>query len=81
MTKRSSRGRILSATGLLAVAMLVAGSPASAEAPAQAYDMPSQPLGEALAEAAQRSGVAIIAPTPLVECRRAPALKGQYSPE
>ena len=81
MTNRSSRGRVLSATGLLAAAILVASSPACAEAPAQAYDMPLQPLGEALAEAAQRSGVAIIAPTPLVAGRRAPALKGQYSPE
>ncbi|MEJ5976597.1 TonB-dependent receptor [Novosphingobium sp. PS1R-30] len=65
---------------LLSAAALLAASPACAEAPVQAYDIPSQPLSVALSAAAQRAGVSIIAPSELVEGRRAPAISGRYEP-
>lgn len=63
-------------------AILLAGAcPAYAQqaAPPARYDMPAQPLGAAITELARRSGIAIIAPTELVEGRSAPALRGQFT--
>jgi iron complex outermembrane recepter protein len=48
---------------------------------AQAYDLPAQDLGDALRAVARRSGQTIIAPTELVAGKRAPALRGDFSPE
>lgn len=80
MTIRISK-RVSFGLGTALAALVLAASPACAE-PAQAgYDMPAQPLGLALSRAAERAGVTIIAPTPLVEGLRAPALKGSYGPE
>ncbi|MBV1691390.1 TonB-dependent receptor [Novosphingobium sp. G106] len=81
MMNRTSRCRLRTAAGLIAAAALATISPARAQPAMQIYDIPAQPLGDALAAAAQRAGVAILAPTPLVAGRRAPALKGQFSPE
>ncbi|WP_279482339.1 TonB-dependent receptor [Aureimonas sp. SK2] len=44
------------------------------------YDLPAQPLGRALTQAAERSGLRIIFPSDLTEGRRSPALRGSFTP-
>lgn len=67
---------------LVGAIFLAGACPAYAQpvAPPASYDMPAQPLGTAIAALARQSGIAIIAPTELVEGRSAPALRGQFSP-
>lgn len=66
----------------LILAMLLAGvSPAYAlQQTSQHYDIPAQPLGNALATMAQQSQVEIIAPAALVDALRAPSIRGDYTP-
>ncbi|MEJ5979142.1 TonB-dependent receptor [Novosphingobium sp. PS1R-30] len=59
----------------------MAASPACAERAGIDYDMPAQPLASALAQAADRSSVTIIAPEALVEGLRSRPLKGHFSAE
>jgi hypothetical protein len=80
MNEAVSKARWTGAASLAAL-LLVAACPAAADTPAVAYDMPAQSLGEALSALSRRAGVAVIAPTPLVEELRAPALKGTYPPD
>ncbi len=80
MTITKSRLKLTGAACLAAL-MVAAACPARAETPVAAYDMPAQPLGEALVAAARRAGVSIIAPTRLVDGLTAPALKGHYAPD
>lgn len=80
MTRPISKKTALGLGAALA-ALVLAASPACAEPAQLRYDMPAQPLGTALSRAAERAGVTIIAPAPLVEGLRAPALKGSYGPE
>lgn len=78
MTTRMTR--VGGATHGLILAILIAGaSPAHALQPLRDYDIPAQPLGQALATMAQQSQVEIIAPTELVDGLYAPAIKGGYS--
>lgn len=79
MTK-SGLGNRWIASGGLAAAALVAAPPAMAQS-LQSYDLPAQPLSDALTAAAQRAGVLVLAPTQLVDGLRAPALKGQFTAE
>ncbi|MEP9360023.1 TonB-dependent receptor [Sphingomonas sp. KR3-1] len=60
---------------------LCAAVPATAGYQAQIYDLPAQSLGDALRAVARSSGQSIIVPTDLVAGERAPALKGEFSPE
>ena len=61
---------------------LCAGVPALAGPDQTAvYDLPMQSLGDALRKVARRSGASIVAPTVLIAGKRAPALKGEFSPE
>jgi len=71
--------KILFLTG---AALTLCGTlPAAAGYQARSYDLPAQPLGDALRTVARRSGQSIVAPTGLVAGKRAPALKGDFSPE
>lgn len=45
------------------------------------YDLPAQQLGDALRVVARGARLSIIAPADMVAGKRAPALKGDYSPE
>jgi iron complex outermembrane receptor protein len=68
--------------GLLASAAIIAlaSSPVLAQGLApRDYDLPAQPLGQALARVAQISGRQIVASTRLVAGKAAPALKGHYT--
>jgi len=75
-------GRIL--TSMLAGAAslaTMAAAPAHAQQIAeQAYDLPTQPLGDALRAVAVASGTNIIAPSSLVAGKTAPALSGRFTP-
>lgn len=64
-----------------AALILCAAVPATAGYQAQDYDLPAQALGDALRAVARSSGQSIIVPTDLVAGKRAPALKGEFSPE
>lgn len=66
---------------LLALALSTANAPVQAQAspPATQFDLPSQPMGEAINAIAYRAGVQIAAPGELVRQRRAPALQGSYT--
>ena len=70
------------AGGCLMIALLLGGaSPALAmQSASQSYDLPAQPLGDALAHVARQSQAEIIAPTELVDGLRAPPVKGSYDP-
>lgn len=76
--------KMVRATGTrrgLILAMLLAGvSPAYAQPTNHRFEVPAQPLGNALATMAQQSQVEIIAPAELVDGLRAPAIKGDYAP-
>ncbi|UIJ46342.1 TonB-dependent receptor [Sphingomonas cannabina] len=65
--------------GAAALAMAAAPAPAQQVAE-QAYDLPAQPLGDALRAVAVASGTSIIAPAVLVAGKTAPALSGQFTP-
>jgi outer membrane receptor protein involved in Fe transport len=80
MKKRTSKRPSLIA-GCALAALLALTSPACAEPVAVTYDLPAQPLASALSRAAERAGITIVAPGPLVAGHQAPALKGQFSPE
>lgn len=76
--RRKTRKTLLMAGAALA---LGATPPAAAGYQARRYDLPAQSLGDALRAVARGTGQSIVAPTELVAERRAPALKGDYSPE
>jgi outer membrane receptor for ferric coprogen and ferric-rhodotorulic acid len=71
--------------GALALATALACAlPARAQAPdtpAQAYDLPAQPLGSTLARIASQSGQQISVPADLVRGLQAPAVRGSLSAE
>jgi outer membrane receptor protein involved in Fe transport len=68
---------------LMAGAALALGAtlPAAAGYQARRYDLPAQSLSDGLRAVARATGRSIVASTELVAERRAPALKGNYSPE
>lgn len=64
-----------------AIAGMVMSAPAMAQSSAQrAFDVPSMPLGEALAIFSQQSGLQVTGQGPLIEGRNSSALSGSYSP-
>lgn len=70
--------------GAAAIAAVLAICPTGACAQptdtAQVFELPSQDLGEALRQVAERSGINLIVSSPLVAGRRAPAISGRYTP-
>ena len=65
-----------------ATALLFLGSAAGAAQQERfAFDVPPELLSQALRDVAVRTGRNLIAPQPLVEARRAPALSGTYTAE
>lgn len=72
-----SFGRALCAAAL-ALALLAA--PAIAQQ-RQSFDIAEQPLADALMEYSRRTGVVVVAPSPLLAGKRAPHLQGVYTPE
>ncbi len=63
----------------LSTAMVLVAPAAMAQASeARDYDLPSQPLGDALRQVALQSGRQVIVASELVDGLRAPALKGRY---
>ncbi|SNS88096.1 TonB-dependent Receptor Plug Domain [Sphingomonas laterariae] len=74
------RGRVALSIST-ALALAIAAMPARAgERAAQAFDLPAQPLGAALAAVARQSGIELIAPSALLAGRTAPSLSGRYAP-
>lgn len=68
--------------GALALAMQLAlPAQAATETARHAYDMPAQPLGQALAALAAKTGLLIASDARLLAGRQAPALQGSYSAE
>ena len=68
--------------GALALAMQLAlPAQAATETARHAYDMPAQPLGQALAALAAKTGLLIASDARLLAGRQAPALQGSYSTE
>lgn len=65
----------------VAAVALAWGAPGLAQQQIQTYDLPAQPLGQALAAVGRQSGRQIVAPTTLVAGKTAPALKGAYNPD
>ena len=72
--------RILLAGAATGVAMGMAPASNAASTAAQAYDLSSQSLEDALRAVAVRSGRAILAPSALLAGKRAAPLKGSYTP-
>lgn len=66
--------------GALAVALLLAGT-VLAQTARLPVDQAAAPLGEALASMARTAGVQVVFSSSLTEGRRAPALKGSYTPQ
>ena len=77
-----TRKRSMAAGAGLALILMTATAPASAQ-PAERFqfDLPAEPLAQALRDIALRSGRSIIAPDELVRTRQAPALSGMLTPE
>jgi iron complex outermembrane receptor protein len=72
----------MAASAALALILMTGTSPASAQ-PAERFqfDLPAEPLAEALRDIALRTGRSIIAPDELVRTRQAPALSGMLTVE
>lgn len=66
--------------GAASAIALVVSAPAQGQQVERAYDLPAQPLGDALRAVAMASGTNIIAATLLVRGKTAPALSGRYTP-
>lgn len=65
----------------IAAATMICASPAAAQSGQQVeYALPAQPLARSLRAVSVRSSTNIIAPSELVGSRRAPPLRGRYSP-
>ncbi len=64
---------------VLAVAAPALAAPPLLQAEHQTYDLPAQPLGEALGAAARISGRQVVVASPLVRGKTAPALSGRYT--
>lgn len=75
-------GRILTSmlAGAASVATMAAAPAHAQQIAEQAYDLPAQPLGDALRAVAVASGTNIIAPSSLVAGKTAPALSGRFTP-
>ena len=71
------------AAGAALALIMMTGTAASAQAVEQQFqfDLPAEPLAQALRDIAVRSGRSIIAPDELVRTRQAPALSGMLTPE
>lgn len=74
------RKRVLAIALLTAspLSLIVGGTPAAAQE--RSYDIKAQPLASAILEFSRQSNVAVLAPMELVRGKRAPALRGAYSP-
>jgi len=81
MMKRRHSMAMLAVLAGTASGLAMTAAPAHAQQSAeQVYDLPAQPLGEALRAIALASGVNIIAPSSRVAGRTAPALSGRFTP-
>ena len=67
--------------GSAALTALLIGAPAMAahRSAVFAFDQPAQPLARALLALSERAGVVVLAPSPLVAGRQAPALRGSMT--
>lgn len=65
---------LASATALAGA--LLASAPVQAAPRSIVFDQPSQPLASALLAVSERAGVVVLAPSPLISGRQAPALRG-----
>ncbi|HEX6858599.1 MAG TPA: TonB-dependent receptor plug domain-containing protein, partial [Caulobacteraceae bacterium] len=81
MSSRSTyfRNALLGASAIVSVASLA--TPAAAAAQAVTFDLPAQPLTQALKAYGATADQQLIYSERLVQGRTAPALKGEYSPE
>lgn len=68
-------------TAAAAVVLVAALSPVDAQQRARMFDIPEQPLSSALVEYSRTSGVVIVAAADLLAGRRAPAVRGELTPE
>ena len=75
---RMPRHHLAGAVGPLAMVMVACPAQAQ-QAASQRYDLPSQPLGDALRAVALASGTNVIASTALVDGKLAPALSGRFT--
>ncbi|MEH0196311.1 TonB-dependent receptor [Caulobacter sp. CCNWLY153] len=74
------RGLMATVAGLVLTAAAPAlAAPPLLQAEHQTYDLPAQPLGEALGAAARISGRQVVVASPLVRGKTAPALSGRYT--
>ncbi len=73
--------RLAGASAALFCAALALAAPVAAQPPARAatYDLPAQPLGEALLALGRQAGLEISFPPAAVAGKTAPALQGEYS--
>ena len=78
---RTRKARI-AAGAALALILMTGAAPASAQPAEQfRFDLPAEPLAQALRAIALQTGRSIIAPDELVRRRQAPALSGMLTPE
>ncbi|HTY98589.1 MAG TPA: TonB-dependent receptor plug domain-containing protein, partial [Rhodocyclaceae bacterium] len=77
MSQRQSRPSF----GFAAAALCLAAAFARADSGALALDLPAQDLGDAMRLLAQKANVQVLFAADLVKNKRAPALKGSYTPE
>jgi hypothetical protein len=75
------RARRSGASAALLIAALITASPAPAQSTAPvAYDLPAQPLGDALLALGRQAGLEISFPPAAVAGKTSPPLQGEYSP-
>lgn len=73
-----SARRMFGAVSLLAIA---AAAPAMAEQEAQSFEIPSQPLSEAIAEFARQANLDVIAPSALTRGKTSKPVAGEMEPQ
>lgn len=73
-----SARRMFGAASLLAIA---AAAPAMAEQEAQSFEIPSQPLSEAIAEFARQANLDVIAPSALTRGKTSKPVAGEMEPQ
>lgn len=81
MNRSKTHISVLLQASILSCAMVVAPAADAQEHGRRAYDLPSQPLMEAVRALALQSGETVLIPSELGSDRRAPALSGQYTVE
>lgn len=83
MFKGIGRGALAAQASMLvlATAAVAAAQPAMAQNQVTRFDIPSQPLGNALQNFSKQSGYRLLFPSATVASLRAPAVVGNYAPE